>query len=241
MREGARRRRAAREDMTEDLYNLLQGTTTYLGFQDVALRVAVAAVMGIAVAVAHRSSRSDATRTSRFGVTLVLFAMLASVVSAVSVDDPALAIVALAMIAAVRPRLEGGGSDGAVFEVWSVVAGVCCGAGQYVAAAVGSVAALLVLLLSGRIRDDDRLLLVVRGARSRELAIEGEVFNFFDGRALQRSKSSEADVVEMSFELTRRTLDRAQSRANASITETLLATGGVDRVSLVSQGAKTDG
>lgn len=227
--------------MTEDLYNLLQGTTTYLGFQDVALRVAAAVVVGLAAAVAFRASRPGTSRPARHGVTLVLLAVLSSVVAAVSSGNPALALAALALLAAVRPRLEAGESDGPVFEVWAVAAGVCCGAGQFILAAVGSVAALLVMLVSGRIRDDDRLLLVVRGSRSRELAIEGVVFGFFEGRALQRDKSITPDTVEMSFEVTRKALDRAQARADASITDTLLSAGGVDQVSLVSLGAKTSG
>lgn len=142
--------------------------------------------------MAYRASRPGAARSTRFGFTLVLLAVLSSVIAAVSVGNVALALVAL-----------------------------------------------LVMLVSGRIRDDDRLLLVVRGPRSQELAVEGVVFEFFEGRAIQRDKTTTPDTVEMSFELTRKALDRAQARADASVTERLLSAGGVDQVNLVSLGART--
>lgn len=47
--------------------------------------------------------------------------------------------------------------------------------GVFMAAAIGSVAVFVVMLILGRVRNDVRTLLVVRAARTQELPVEGKV------------------------------------------------------------------
>ena len=103
------------------------------------------------------------------------------------------------------------------------------------ASAAGSVAVFVVLLVLGRVRNDVRTLLVIRAARTQELAIEGLVFEYFHGRAVQRVRNTTEDSVEFMFELSRGQLNRSLKRADRPITDELYALGGIDYVNIVSQ------
>lgn len=103
------------------------------------------------------------------------------------------------------------------------------------AAGIGSVAVFVVLLILGRVRNDTRTLIVVRAARTQELPVEGLVFEYFNGRAVQRVKNTTEDAVEFMFELSRGMLDRAQKKAERPITDELYALGGIDYVNIVAQ------
>lgn len=118
---------------------------------------------------------------------------------------------------------------------WAIIVGICCGVGQFVPAGVGSAAVFLVLLVLGRVRNDVRTLLVIRAPRTQELPIEGAVFEYFGGKAVQRVKNTTEDSVEFMFELSKGMLDKAQSKAEKSITETLYELGGVNYVNIVAQ------
>lgn len=93
----------------------------------------------------------------------------------------------------------------------------------------------VVLLVLGRVRNDVRTLLVIRAARTQELAIEGLVFEYFHGRAVQRVRNTTEDSVEFMFELSRGQLNRSLKRADRPITDELYALGGIDYVNIVSQ------
>ena len=118
---------------------------------------------------------------------------------------------------------------------WAIICGICCGVGMFLAAAIGSVAVFVVLLILGRVRNDVRTLLVVRAARTQELPIEGKVYEYFGGRAVQRVKNTTETDVEFMFELSRGMLDRAQKKAERPITDELYALGGIDYVNIVAQ------
>ena len=118
---------------------------------------------------------------------------------------------------------------------WAIICGICCGVGVFAAAAVGSAAVFVILLILGRVRNDVWTLLVVRAARTQELPIEGKVYEYFGSRAVQRVKNTTETTVEFMFELSRGILDRAQRRAERPITDELYGLGGVEYVNIVAQ------
>lgn len=91
------------------------------------------------------------------------------------------------------------------------------------------------MLIMGRIRNDVRTLIVIRAARSQELAIEGLVYEYFHGRAQQRVKNTTEDSIEFMFEIRRKALDKSQLAADNTITEELYSLGGVEYVNIVAQ------
>ena len=123
---------------------------------------------------------------------------------------------------------------------WAIIAGICCGAGDYLIAAIGSAVVFVILLLLGRIRSDTRRLLIIRGARNTERSIEAVVFEFFSGKANLRVKNTTNDWVEFIYELTSRQI-AAAAKSGKFITERLYQIENIEYVNLVSQNDEISG
>ena len=83
--------------------------------------------------------------------------------------------------------------------------GICCGVGDYVVACVGSGVVFLVLLVLGRVKNDNRILLIIRGARNMERRIEAIVFDYFEAKAMLRVKNTSRESIELIYEMHRKT------------------------------------
>ncbi len=117
--------------------------------------------------------------------------------------------------------------------------GICCGAGDFWVAGVGSAFTFLVLLIFGRVKNDDRLLLIIRSARVNEEKIEALVFQYYSRKANLRVKNTTETTVEFIYELSRRTADRAakasKGGARKSITDALYEIGSIEYCNIVTQ------
>ena len=93
-----------------------------------------------------------------------------------------------------------------IYIFWTVVVGICCGSGDYTVAAIGSAFIFIILLLFGRIKNDNRMLLIIRTARVNEEKIEAVIFQYYARKANLRVKNTTEDSVEFIYELSRRCL-----------------------------------
>lgn len=221
--------------MREDLFNLLQGTSSIVGLEDMFLRILVSCVLGAAIFVSYWLSHAGTIYSQKFNVNLVTLSVLTTTVMAVIGSDIALSLGMVGALSIVRFRTAIKDARDTTYIFWAIIVGICCGVGQFVAASVGSAAVFALMLFLGRIRNDDRMLLIVRGSRAQELLIEGTVFTYFDGHATQRVKNTTPDTVELIFELTNRSFARYQKRADKPVTDTLYSLGGVEFVNVVVQ------
>lgn len=221
--------------MKEDLYNLLQGTTSVVGLEDMALRIAMAAAIGLAIFVSYWISHAGTIYSQKFNVNLVTLCVLTATVMAVIGNNIALSLGMVGALSIVRFRTAIKDARDTTYIFWSIIAGICCGVGQFIAVGVGSAAVFALMLVLGRIRNDVRTLIVIRASRSQELAIEGALFEYFRGRAVQRVKNTTVDSVEFIFEISKGSLDKSAKRAEKPITDTLYEMGGVEYVNIVAQ------
>ena len=121
-----------------------------------------------------------------------------------------------------------------MYIFWTIVAGICCGAGDYMTASLGSAFTFALLLLLGRIRSDRRVLLIIRGTRTVEARVEALVFQYFSRKATLRVKNTTADTVEFIFELNQKYLDKKQG-TRKEITDEIYALGGIEYFNMVMQ------
>ena len=148
-------------------------------------------------------------------------------------NNIALSLGMVGALSIVRFRTAIKDSRDTVYIFWTIVVGICCGSGDYLVAGVGSAFAFVLLLLFGRVRNDNRMLLIIRAARTSEGRIEGLVFQRFARKATLRVKNTTEDSVEFIFEMTRKTLDRGSK--DKSIADALYEAGGVEYVNIVAQ------
>ena len=173
-------------------------------------------------------------------VTLVSLTVMTAMVMTVIGNNIAMSLGMVGALSIVRFRTAIKDSRDTAYIFWTIIVGICCGAGDYLVASVGSAVVFLVLLVLGRLRNDNRQVLIIRAGRAGERKIEALVFSHFERKALLRVKNTTEQSVEFIYELTRRTLEGAE-KVHGPVTDALYALGGVEYVNVVSQNDEITG
>lgn len=219
--------------MKETLYNLLsqQGDMTW---QQITMHILVSAALGGLIFLSYVLSHKGTIYSRKFGVTLVVLTVMTGTVMTVIGNNIALSLGMVGALSIVRFRTALKDSRDTAYVFWTIIVGICCGVGDYVVAAAGSTAIFLVFLLFGAVRSDTRMLLVVRADRNLEEKIEAMVFQYFDRQAVLRVKNTNMGNVEFIYEMSRKTLERAQ-RQHPALTGDFYKLGAVECVNIVAQ------
>ena len=219
--------------MKETLYNLLsqQGDMTW---QQITMHILVSAALGGLIFLSYVLSHKGTIYSRKFGVTLVVLTVMTGTVMTVIGNNIALSLGMVGALSIVRFRTALKDSRDTAYVFWTIIVGICCGVGDYVVAAAGSTAIFLVFLLFGAVRSDTRMLLVVRADRNLEAKIEAMVFQYFERQAVLRVKNTNTGNVEFIYEMSRKTLERAQ-RQHPALTGDFYKLGAVECVNIVAQ------
>ena len=152
----------------------------------------------------------------------------------------ALSLGMVGALSIVRFRTAIKDSRDTTYIFWAIIVGICCGVSDYYVAAVGSVVVFIVLLLLGRVRNESRILLIIRGSKDKSLDMERLVFGFFDGKPLLKVKNTTNENVELIYEMTRMVYQNAYKKEN-DVIDQLYALGGVEYVNFVTQSDEITG
>ena len=218
--------------MREYLLELLE-STGQLTLETIVTRLGAASILACFIFLSYWLSHDGSIYSKKFNVSLVALTEITTTVMIVIGNNIALSLGMVGALSIVRFRTAIKDSRDTVYIFWTIVVGICCGSGDYLVAGVGSAFAFVLLLLFGRVRNDSRMLLIIRAARTSEGRIEGIVFQRFARKATLRVKNTTEDSVEFIFEMTRKTLDRGSK--DKSITDALYEAGGVEHVNIVAQ------
>ena len=207
--------------------------------QAILLRLAMAVVIGAFIFLSYRLSHEGSIYSRKFNVSLVAMTVITTTVMVVIGNNIALSLGMVGALSIVRFRTAIKDSRDTIYIFWTIVVGICCGAGDFWVAGVGSAFTFLVLLIFGRVKNDDRLLLIIRSARVNEEKIEALVFQYYSRKANLRVKNTTETTVEFIYELSRRTADRAAKASKGgvrkSITDALYEIGSIEYCNIVTQ------
>ena len=223
--------------MREYLHQILETSGGDLSAGTIALRLGVAAVIAF-IFLSYRLSHSGSVYSAKFNVTLAALTVITTTVMIVIGNNIALSLGMVGALSIVRFRTAIKDSRDTAYIFWAIVVGICCGAGDYITAGAGSCVVFLVLLLFGRIRTDNRVLLILRAARINEAKVEALIFQYYDRKAILRAKNTTEGSVEFIYELNGRYLERPVSEKAASgksITDAVYELGGVEYFNIVTQ------
>ena len=223
--------------MKKALLDLFE-STGQLELQTIILRLFVAVAIAWLIFLSYMLSHEGSIYSKKFNVSLVALTVITTSVMIVIGNNIALSLGMVGALSIVRFRTAIKDSRDTIYIFWAIVAGICCGAGDFVVGAVGSAFTFLVLLVFGRIKNDGRMLLIVRAARINDEKIEALVFGYFSRKAILRVKNTTESSVEFIYEISRQQLQRAekaQSAKKQSITDAIFAIGNVDYCNLVAQ------
>ena len=208
-------------------------STGQLTLETIVTRLGAASILACFIFLSYWLSHDGSIYSKKFNVSLVALTIITTTVMIVIGNNIALSLGMVGALSIVRFRTAIKDSRDTVYIFWTIVVGICCGSGDYLVAGVGSAFAFVLLLLFGRVRNDNRMLLIIRAARTSEGRIEGLVFQRFARKATLRVKNTTEDSVEFIFEMTRKTLDRGSK--DKSIADALYEAGGVEYVNIVAQ------
>jgi uncharacterized membrane protein YhiD involved in acid resistance len=225
--------------MREYLRTILTESGT-LTTEDIVMHILAAAVLSIAVYISYWYTHSGTTYSKKFNVSLVTLTILTGTVMTVIGNNVALSLGMVGALSIVRFRTAIKDSRDTTYIFWAIIIGICCGVGDYLVAAVGSAVVFLVLLVLGRVRNENRVLLIIRAANTKEIDIEGEVARYFNHKPVLKVKNTTPSTIELIFEMTRKVYMDSYKKEQ-SITDCLYQMGSVEYVNIVSQSDEISG
>jgi len=211
-----------------------------LTVEDIAIRIVVSSLLSIAIYISYWYTHAGTSYSKKFNVSLVTLTILTCTVMTVIGNNIALSLGMAGALSIVRFRTAVKDSRDTMYIFWAVIVGLCSGVGDFWTAIIGSAVVSLVLLVMGRVRNENRILLIIKGQKRLEDEIEGLVFKHFNMKPLLRVKNTTASSVEFIFEMDRSTYNKA-SKGGKSITHLLYEKDGMEYVNVVTQNDEISG
>lgn len=218
--------------MKDKLFELFE-TNGELHLETVALNIAMAAVLGFLIFVSYYITHRGTIYSKKFNASLVVLTVLTGTVMTVIGNNIALSLGMVGALSIVRFRTAIKDSRDTVYIFWTVIVGICCGVGDYMVALIGSAITFIVLLILGAIKNDNRMLIIVRGARNKQSIVTGYIFNIFKNKAILRVKNTTEDTMELIYEVSSSLLKKIEK--DISITDGIYDLGGIEYVNIVMQ------
>ncbi len=218
----------------------LAESTGQLDLESIVLRLFVATIIACFIYLSYKLSHEGGIYSKKFNVSLMALTIITTTVMIVIGNNIALSLGMVGALSIVRFRTAIKDSRDTIYIFWTIVAGICCGAGDFLVAAVGSAFTFLVLLIFGRIKNDSRMLLIIRTTRANEGAIQALMFQYFAQKARLRVKNTTENTAEFIYEISKRMLDHAEKNQRGnnigkSITDAVYELGNIEYCNLVMQ------
>lgn len=218
--------------MKDKLFELFE-TNGELQIGTVALHISMAAVLGFLIFVSYYITHRGTIYSKKFNASLVVLTVLTGTVMTVIGNNIALSLGMVGALSIVRFRTAIKDSRDTVYIFWTVIVGICCGVGDYMVALIGSAVTFIVLFILGCIKNDNRMLIIVRGSRNKQSIVTGYIFKTFKNKAILRVKNTTEDTMELIYEVSSSLLKKTEKDIN--IIDTLYDLGGIEYVNIVMQ------
>ncbi|HBW14037.1 MAG TPA: DUF4956 domain-containing protein [Proteiniclasticum sp.] len=219
--------------MREILLQMIEQSGS-LTVRDIMTNISFATFLSLAVYVSYWYTHVGTAYSKKFNVSLVTLTILTSTVMTVIGNNIALSLGMVGALSIVRFRTAIKDSRDTTYIFWAIIIGISTGAGDYLVASFGSAVVFVVLLFLGRVKNENRILLIIRGNRVKELEIESAVYTYFQHKAFLRVKNTTQDSIELIYELSRKVY-QTSTKNNKTISERIYEIGEVDYVNIITQ------
>ena len=208
---------------------------TSVGILDMAIALILAFGIGLFIFFVYKKTYSGVMYSSGFGVTLIALTMITTVVILAVTSNVVLSLGMVGALSIVRFRTAIKDSRDTVYIFWTIIVGICCGVGDFIVAGIGSGFVFVILLILGAIKNNNRMLVIIRGSRTKEAPISAVMFKFFGGKANMRVKNSTDTSIEFIYEITANMLQKAERKNNIGICDEIYKIGNIEYVNTVMQ------
>jgi hypothetical protein len=226
--------------MKDEILKYLQVSSNNLSTESIIIAFVAAVIISAVIFVSYRFSHSSAVYSAKFNVSLVMITIVTTLIMCVIGNNVALSLGMVGALSIVRFRTAIKDSRDTVYIFWAIIVGICCGVGDFVVASIGSVVTFAVLWIFSRIKNDKRMLLIIRADRDKLSALQSVVFEVFNRKAIMRVQNTTKTTVELIYELSDDILKKAELGKHG-VSEQLYAVGGVEYVNIVMQNDEISG
>ena len=220
--------------MRSQIFNLIKDQTT-LSWEQIVANILVSGILGLVIFISYMISHKGTIYSKKFNVSLVVLTVLTSMVMTVIGNNVALSLGMVGALSIVRFRTAIKDSRDTVYIFWTIIVGICCGVGDFVVAGIGSTLVFILLLLFGAIKNNNRMLVIIRAARTKEAPIQAVMYKFFADKAVLRVKNSTDTSIEFIYEITQKLLIQAERKNNIAINDEIYKIGNIEYVNIVMQ------
>ncbi|MDO4845261.1 MAG: DUF4956 domain-containing protein [Oscillospiraceae bacterium] len=219
--------------MREKLFELIEHQNN-LTMQQIAMNISMSAVIGFLIYISYMISHRGTIYSKKFNASLLILTMLTGIVMTVIGNNIALSLGMVGALSIVRFRTAIKDSRDTVYIFWAIIVGICCGVGDFSVAFIGSVLVFAVMLVLGLIKNDNRMLLIIRGDRGSQSTAQAKVYQMFKKNAILRVQNTTENNFELIFELSQKTIKKHVSSSH-QISDELYKIGKIEYVNLVMQ------
>ena len=222
--------------MKEFMYNNLVTTSGALTLTDVVINFLAACIISTLIFTSYKISHSGAIYSHRFNVSLVMLALITTLVMNVIGNNIALSLGMVGALSIVRFRTAIKDPRDTAYIFWAIAVGICCGVSDYLIAGIGTFIIFLFLILFGFARDNERILVIVKLESNALEALENSMASLFEGKAVLRVENNSVtdNNAETIYEISDEQLKKSE-KMNGTCVKILSNIPGVRSVSLVRQ------
>ncbi|MBQ7032292.1 MAG: DUF4956 domain-containing protein [Clostridia bacterium] len=220
--------------MRSQIFNLIKDQST-LSWEQIAANILVSGILGFLIFISYMISHRGTIYSKKFNVSLVVLTVLTAMVMTVIGNNVALSLGMVGALSIVRFRTAIKDSRDTVYIFWTIIVGICCGVGDFIVAGIGSGFVFILFLILGAIKNNNRMLVIIRGDRTKESQIQGVIFKFFGAKAVLRVKNSTTESIEFIYEITAKMLTLAERKNNVGICDEIYKIGNIEYVNTVMQ------
>lgn len=220
--------------MRSQIFNLIKDQST-LSLEQIAANILVSGILGFLIFISYMISHRGTIYSKKFNVSLVVLTVLTSMVMTVIGNNVALSLGMVGALSIVRFRTAIKDSRDTVYIFWTIIVGICCGVGDFIVAGIGSAFVFILFLILGAIKNNNRMLVIIRGNRTKEAQIQAVMYKFFGAKAVLRVKNSTTESIEFIYEITAKLLSQAERKNNIGICDEIYKIGNIEYVNTVMQ------
>ena len=220
--------------MRSQIFNLIKDQST-LSWEQIAANILVSGILGFLIFISYMISHRGTIYSKKFNVSLVVLTVLTSMVMTVIGNNVALSLGMVGALSIVRFRTAIKDSRDTVYIFWTIIVGICCGVGDFIVAGIGSAFVFILFLILGAIKNNNRMLVIIRGNRTKEAQIQAIMYKFFGAKAVLRVKNSTTESIEFIYEITAKLLSQAERKNNIGICDEIYKIDNIEYVNTVMQ------
>lgn len=225
--------------MKDSILELISGQNN-LTWQVILMNILFSAFLGVVIYLSYYLTHRGTIYSKKFNVSLIVLTVLTGTVMTVIGNNLALSLGMVGALSIVRFRTAIKDARDTMYIFWAIIVGICCGVSDFLVSSIGSAVVFLVLFAFHSIKNDKRMLLIIRGKRDLGESIQAAVFTLFDRKAVLRVRNTTQDRVEMIYEISSEILQTAE-RGKHSVCDKIYELGDIEYVNIVMQNDEISG